>query len=204
MPISPALSPWGRLFPWPSWPKVLRPQHFTSSEVMTAHGVIPGGGHAEDESRHQGRSASRASPISPGSSPRASVSPWPSWPTLFVAPALDGVVVEDRAGVAESGADRSGGAAGAEVDRGQGVTHLAGLSPRWPVSPWPSWPLVLPPQHFAVPSSRIAQVWARPAAIATVGAAGAEVHRRAGCRPSRRVRLRCCRCGRVRARRQLS
>ena len=41
-------------------------------------------------------------------------------------PALDGGVVEQRAGVVAAGADGGGGASGAEVDGGQVVAHLAG------------------------------------------------------------------------------
>ena len=43
-----------------------------------------------------------------------------------VAPALDGAVVEQRAGVGVAGGDGGGGAAGAEVDGGEVVAHLAG------------------------------------------------------------------------------
>ena len=48
-------------------------------------------------------------------------------PVAVVAPALDGAVVEERAGVVAAGGDRGGGAAGAEVDGGEVVAHLAGL-----------------------------------------------------------------------------
>ena len=43
-----------------------------------------------------------------------------------VAPALDGGVVEQGAGVVAAGGDGGGGAAGAEVDGGEVVAHLAG------------------------------------------------------------------------------
>ena len=70
--------------------------------------------------------AGRLSPISPGPSPRLAVLPRPSWPLAVVAPALDGAVVEEGAGVVGAGGDGGGGAAGAEVDGGEVVAHLVG------------------------------------------------------------------------------
>ena len=44
-----------------------------------------------------------------------------------VSPALDGVVVEERARVRITGGDVLGGAIGAEVDRGEVVAHFVRL-----------------------------------------------------------------------------
>ena len=103
-----------------------------------------------------------------------------------------------------SGRDRLRCVAGAEVDGGEGVAHLAGLvaAGRWcrRGRAGRRWP-----QHLTVPSSRSAQVWSSPAADRGGGAAGAEVdggqvvahlagRRRRGrwCRRGRAGRRRCC------------
>ena len=70
--------------------------------------------------------AGRLSPISPAPSPRLVVSPRPSWPLAFVPQHLT-VPLSRRAQVwAAPAADGGGGAAGAEVDGGEVVAHLAG------------------------------------------------------------------------------
>ncbi|CAB5064767.1 unannotated protein [freshwater metagenome] len=51
----------------------------------------------------------------------------PQLAVVVLAPALDGVVVEDRAGVPHARIDGLGGASGAEVDGGEVVSHLAGV-----------------------------------------------------------------------------
>eukprot|EP00961_Rhodomonas_salina_P181824 2454324-Rhodomonas_salina.1 len=82
-PISPVLSPRSSVSPCPSCPAQFTPQHLTLPLSRIAHEWSPPAAILTAESSVPRSIAGRASPISPGSSPRCSVSPSPSWPSAL-------------------------------------------------------------------------------------------------------------------------
>ena len=140
------------------------PQHLTGAvvEQCTACG-LPGGSSRWRCGRCRGRRRGGRRPSRPAPSPRSSVSPRPSCPPSL-RPQHFTVPLSSRAQVwCVAGAEGGGGAAGAEVDGREGVTHLVpARRPGRSASPRPSWPASLPPQHLTAPSSRIAHAWPTP------------------------------------------
>src|SRR5690606_33650959 len=161
-PISPALSPRSVTLPSPRRPLAPSPQHLTvplsnrtqvnALPAVTATAVRP----------VPRATALRLSPISLALSPRARLSPRPSWPCPLL-PQHFTWPLSSRAQVwllpvATARATRPA----PRLTAGRLSPISPAASPRARVSPWPRRPLPLAPQHLTWSLSSRAQVWPAP------------------------------------------
>ena len=165
-PISFGSSPRFSVSPWPSCPSVFWPQHLTVSSSSSAH-EWPSPAETAATVRPGPRSTEgRSAPISPAASPRLVVSPWPSWPSALTPQHLT-VSSSSRAHVWLSPAETAVAVRPDPRSTDRRLVPISvGLSPRSVVSPWPSWPSALSPQHLTVPLSSTVHVWLSPPEMA--------------------------------------
>jgi len=163
-PISLGSSPRESSLPLPSRPLLPAPQHFTAPLDNIAHVWASPAAIATTRTpaARPSDTAVSESPISRAASPRASVSPRPSWPSSFnpqhfTLPSSSSAHV-CAAPVASALAVRPVPSATAFNES----PIVAALRPRSLVAPLPSRPLSPSPKHFTFPSSSSAHVWELP------------------------------------------
>ena len=163
-PISPASSPRDCSSPLPKRPLAPAPQHCTapldnSTQVWASPAVMAT---TRTPAASPNDTAGNASPISPASSPRASMSPTPSWPSSLrpqhLTASLSSTAHVCAAPVASNLALRP--VPRSTADKPSPIDAV--VRPMSVVAPLPSRPLSPSPKHFTLPLSSNAQVCNMP------------------------------------------
>eukprot|EP00976_Prorocentrum_cordatum_P075128 1181792-Prorocentrum_minimum.AAC.1 len=168
-PMSPFDPPISSRSPTPSCPDPLSPQHFTSPLSSTAQlCFLPEATYVTVRPVPK-FTAGKLSPMSPPPSPRLLLSSSPSWPLSFLPQHLS-VASSSTAHVWPSPVDTWTTVRPVPKLTTGRLSCISLLSsPRWVLSPSPSWPSLFSPQHLSEASSKMAHVWVQPVAtFATV------------------------------------